>query len=206
MNLYTRTMVFGLICFLLTITLIITLKPVPYDSSSEFLSQSRLNAPSGKNISDAELTGFLNASSAITMLKEYLREQLFSIMDEHGMTKQRYNQIAAMENDPDISSDATEIERETARIISQKIAELEFEIQQQAFSIINEHKFTADRFMEITERLSKDPVLRRRFEKLTQSYKHSRKITREFSFRFCSIGQSTAIQTVPPFCAVWASA
>jgi len=185
MNLYTKTMVWGSLYFVLTIVLIITLKPVPGSPPSGFLSNSQLSANAERSVSDAELTSFLNVNNAITSFKEYLRGQLLSIMNEHGMTKQRYNQIAAMENDPQTPSDATELEIETAKIISQKIAELQFEIQQQAFSVINEHRLTAERFMEITELLSKDPALKRRFDKLAEGYKHSRKISREFSFRFC---------------------
>ena len=202
MNLYTKTIVWGSLYFVLTIALIVTLKPVPFDSSSDFLSSSQVSANVGKNISDAELTSFFNVNNAIASFREYLREQLLSIMNEHGMTKQRYNQIAAMENDPKATSDAAEYEIETAKIISRRIAELQFEVQQQAFSVINEHKLTAERFLEIAEQLSKDSALRRRFDKLAQSHKQSSRIAREFRFRFCSKEQSCFLQTAPQFYAV----
>jgi len=188
MNLYTKTMVWGSLYFVLTIAIIITLRPIPYhDISSGFLPESQQSADTEKSISDDELTSFFNVNNTITTLREYLREQLLSIVNEHGMTKQRYNQIAAMENDPQALSDASEFEIETAKIISQRIAELQFEIQQQAFSVISEYRLTAERFTEITELLSKDSALRRRFDKLAESYKHSRKIAREFHFRFCKL-------------------
>jgi len=204
MNLYTKTMILGLLCFTLTVTLIITLKPIPNDSSFDFVSGAVFDTD--RSISDAELTSFLNVNNAIASSKEYLREQLFSIMSEHGMTKQRYNQIAEMENDPQTVSDATELEIETAQIISQRIAELQFEIQQQMLYVINEHRLTAERFVEIAELLSKDSALQRRFDKFAESQKHSRKIAREFRFRFCFNGQSIALQTAQQFCAEWASA
>ncbi|MDR2729176.1 MAG: DUF4168 domain-containing protein [Chitinispirillales bacterium] len=207
MNLYTKTMVWGSLYFVLVIALIITLKPIPGGSSSDFSSVSQLGADSEKNISDAELTGFLNVNNAIDSFREYLREQLQSIMNEHGMTKQRYNQIAAMENDPKAVSDAAEHERESAKIISQRITELQFEVQQQAFSVIKEHRLTVERFIEITELISKDSALRRRFDKLAEeSRKHSRKTAREFRFRFCFKERNCSLRTAPLFCAVLASA
>ncbi|MCL2688909.1 MAG: hypothetical protein FWE57_03550 [Chitinispirillia bacterium] len=199
MNLYTRTIVLGLFCFTLIVIVMITLKPITGDSSSSFSQNSEFSTNTANSISDDELAGFLNVNTAIISLKEYLRGQLLSIVNEHGMTKERYNQIAAMENDPQTVSDASVHERETARIISEKIAELQFEIQQQASSIISEQQLTAERFAEIAELLLEDSALQLRFDKLAESMKHSRKTAREFHFSFCLSGQNTAIQTLRPF-------
>jgi hypothetical protein len=182
---YTKTIVWGSLYFVLTIALIITLKPMSVDSSGGFQYQSQSYA--ANNISDTELSSFLSVNNAMIVLKEYTREQLLLIMSEHGITKERYNQIADMENDPFAESDATEEEREIVGIISHRIAELEFEIQQQMFSVTSEYRLTAQRFLEINELLENDPDLRRRFDKIVQSEKQSRKMTSEFNFRFCLI-------------------
>ncbi|KMQ50496.1 hypothetical protein CHISP_2614 [Chitinispirillum alkaliphilum] len=119
-------------------------------------------------ISDEELLEFIRVNEELMELQNEAEQEMLGVIEEHGMTPERYNEIAMMENNPQMESDASPQELETARQISEKIHAIQYSLQENALSIIERSQLTPERFQEIGMTLQTSPELQQRLHELLQ--------------------------------------
>ncbi len=119
-------------------------------------------------VTDEELLEFIEINDRLMVLQAEAEARMFEIIQQTGLTPERYNDIAVMENSPEVESDATEEELEKAMFISEQIHQLQFQLQQDALAIIERSELTPERFQQIGMALQSSPQLQQRLEELLQ--------------------------------------
>ncbi len=163
MHFYTKSLIWSTIYSLVIVAIILLMR-------STFLNPA-LNADQSESqfineVSDSELLSFFRVNSRILELKDIAKQKMYQLIGDNGLSKERYNQIASMENDPQIKSDATQAEIEKARTISNGIEDLQTEMQQKAMNAIEKEDLSVERFQEISMELENNKQLQLRLQEL----------------------------------------
>ncbi|KMQ51211.1 hypothetical protein CHISP_1917 [Chitinispirillum alkaliphilum] len=119
-----------------------------------------------EDISDEELRSFAEASARIYSIQEDAEKQILGIIEESGLTGERYIEIVMMENDPERETDATEEELNTALEISQKVETIDSQLHTTAINAIEEEGLTAESYQRIAMSLQASPELQDRYAEI----------------------------------------
>lgn len=165
MRFLTKTMIWTTFYTFFTIAAILIFRHFYPDDLHEIHMQQ--NVDSG-TITDQELLSFARVNTRLLELKEQVLEEMEQIIQENGLSKKRYNEIASMENDPDSQSDATDEELSKAREISDGLALMQSEMQNQVMSMMEEEELSPERFQEISMELETNTVLQKRLLELLE--------------------------------------
>lgn len=137
--------------------------PADQQAQPEFSPQQQQAAI---DVSDAELELFIEVSSSVQEVQMESQTEMMQIVEEEGMEVDTYNQIAQARfngvNDDELSVDDEQLEMfESA---SEKIAEIERDVEAQLTEAIENAGMERERFMEINMSLQQDPELQQRVQ------------------------------------------
>ncbi|MFP4014422.1 MAG: DUF4168 domain-containing protein, partial [Chitinispirillaceae bacterium] len=165
MRFLTKTMIWTTFYTFFTIAAILIFKHFYPDDPSQIPMQRNVDS---RSITDQELLSFTRINTSLLELKEQVLEEMEQIIQENGLSKDRYNKIASMENNPDSHSDATEEELSKAREISHSLELMQSEMQSQVMTMMEEEELTPERFQEISMELETNTVLQKRILELLE--------------------------------------
>ncbi len=118
-----------------------------------------------EDVTDENLEQFAEASSKIFAIQDEAEEQITGLIEEKGLTGQRYVEIVMAENDPEQQTDATEEEKEKAYEISEQVQTIDSQLHQKAVEVIEENGLSVERYQQIAMALQSSPELQERYEK-----------------------------------------
>ncbi len=116
-------------------------------------------------VTDEQLKTFAAITGELEQMQASSREDMEKILEDHGMTVDRFNEIMqAMQTGAEI--ELSDEERERFELINEKIQEYQQGNQQKAIAVLEKHGMDQQLYMQIQQQLQTDPRLQERYEEL----------------------------------------
>lgn len=118
-----------------------------------------------QQITDAQLKTYAQITKELEELQAGSRGDMEQILEDHGMTIERYNEIMqAMQTGGEV--ELSDEERQRFEQINEKIQEYQRSNQQKAIAVLEKHGMSQQVYMQIQQQLQTDPRLQERYREL----------------------------------------
>src|SRR6056297_5600 len=133
--------------------------------SSTFIFAQTPQTPQATDVSDKDLETFASAFQPIRAIDQKAQQDMVKVVQDEGLSVQRYNEMLQSEEDATKNANPTEEEKQQYEKINQKIGALQQKAQQSMQKKIQDEGLTVKRYQEIAFALQNSPALQ---EKLQQ--------------------------------------
>ena len=119
-------------------------------------------------VSDDELESFVEVSTVAQQIQMEAQSDMVAVVEEEELTVETYNVIAESRymDQPDDQLDVTQEELDKFEAASERIGEMERELDQAVAQAVEQEGMSMDRFMEINVALQQDPALQQRIQQM----------------------------------------
>ncbi len=147
---------------LLTIGLVL---PLLWMTSLPARAQTQVPTPQSQeqivtDVSDAELDRFTNAIAQIQMLQQESRREMATVVQESGLSEQRFMEIARSQQNPESEIEVSSQERENFQVAVTEISQIQQSTQAEMIDAVRQEGLDVDRFNQILAAVSQDPELK----------------------------------------------
>ncbi|TVQ36326.1 MAG: DUF4168 domain-containing protein [Spirochaetaceae bacterium] len=124
--------------------------------------------PETIEVGDAELNRFVEALQQIERVQMDTQEEMISVLDEQGITTERFNEIYQAEHNPEFELDQplSSDEQSRFRMAEQQLQSIQEDSQVEMSQVVQNQGIEIDRFNEIYVALTQDPELQQRVQEL----------------------------------------
>ena len=125
-----------------------------------------LQAQTSKKISDEKLEKFVEVSQKVQGESMKQQQKMMKVIQDEGLTAQRFNEIYKAQQNPNKESDASGKEKEQFKSAMGEIEAMNKQSQKEMEALIKEEGMEVDAYMSINQKLQQDEALQKRFRKL----------------------------------------
>ena len=119
-------------------------------------------------VSDEDLEKFVEVYQEVQVENQKLQQGLAEMVEEEGMDVQRFQEIQAMQANPNADVDASEAELATHKSIMGKIEKAQSEFQDKVSDMVEEAGMTLEEYQEVFAELQSNEELQQKFSELMQ--------------------------------------
>jgi hypothetical protein len=140
----------------------------PQDQQGEMQGQFNQQAAPQVEVTDEELEEFVNVSTVAQEIQMEAQTDMITVVEDEGLDVETYNVIAEAryngQSDEELDVSADDLEKfESA---SDRIGEMEQELDEKMTEAIEEEGMDMERFMELNMALQQDPELQQRVQQM----------------------------------------
>ena len=120
------------------------------------------------DFTDAELEQFASVIPELQTLQEQAQAEVMTLVEESGLSAERYNEIAEAQASPEAVSEAdvSESEQIAFDTVASGIQEIEADFLSQRETILEAEGLTVDRYKELLAAVQSDPELLQQIEQM----------------------------------------
>ncbi len=126
-------------------------------------------AQDAPKVSTDDLGKFAAAFQQVQAVNQSSQNEMVKVVEENGLTVQRYNELQQAQQAPDKKVEATEEELASFGSAVENLQTIQVKVQQKMEQKITETGLSVDRYQEIAMALQSDPELQQRFQEQMQS-------------------------------------
>jgi membrane-associated HD superfamily phosphohydrolase len=124
-----------------------------------------LDEPAREEFSEEEIDSFVSATKEVIKLQSEIEQEMIQAIEDSNLTVERFNEIMmAQQNQQNPEGAATEEELEAFSEAAQKIIEIQSEMQEEIFNVLNEEGLDVNTYQEIIMAYQQDPELQRKID------------------------------------------
>lgn len=117
-------------------------------------------------VKTSELQEFASVYKQLEKTNNEAQEEMTKVIEDEGMTVDRYNKLRATDNNPTAKSDASDSEKKQKESIDKKFEKLAPQFQEKQMNIVKKSKLSVDRYQEIAQAINTDQDLQQKFQKM----------------------------------------
>ena len=125
-----------------------------------------LQAQSEQKISDEQLEKFVEISQKVQGESMKSQQKMAKLIEDEGLTPQRFNQIYKDQQNPNKESDASEKEQKQFETAMGKIQSMNKQSQKDMEALIKKEGMEVETYMNINQKLQQDKDLQQRFRQI----------------------------------------
>jgi hypothetical protein len=122
------------------------------------ISFASMNAQEAK-VTDAQIDKFAELYQTITAENMKAQQNMMAIIEDEGLTMERFNEIHTASLDPNAKSDASDSEKKKHKSALTKIEETNEKVQNMLEAKIKEAGMTIEEFQELGQKIQSSPEL-----------------------------------------------
>lgn len=119
-----------------------------------------------KKVSNAELTKFANAFQSLQDANRAAQKEMVKVVEKHGLTKKRFNEIHVAYINPNIKGDATEEELKKHHAAMNEIEVMQQDLQNQMDALVEKSGLTTQKYQQIAQTMREDKQLQKEYMKM----------------------------------------
>lgn len=119
-------------------------------------------------VSDEDLEKFVEVYQEVQVENQKLQQGLAEMVEEEGMDVQRFQEIQAMQANPNADVDASESELATHKSIMGNIEKAQTEFQEKVSDMVEDAGMTMEKYQEVFAELQSNEELQQKFSELMQ--------------------------------------
>jgi len=127
-----------------------------------------LGAPAAIRLSDEDIASFVQVNHRMIAIQNELEERMVKVIEEHGLTIDRYVEIALSSQSPELASYVTDEETRKITKINEKVEELNKELHEKSLVVIAEAGLSMERYEEIANALQNSEPSQKRYVELME--------------------------------------
>ncbi len=130
--------------------------------------QFEQETPPQIEVSDEELETFVDISAVAQQVQMEAQSDMIAVVESEDLSVETYNVIAESRymEQPDEQLDVTQEELDKFESASERIGEMERDLDQSVAQAVEQEGMSMDRFMEINMALQQDPSLQQRIQQM----------------------------------------
>lgn len=122
-----------------------------------------------EDFSDEEIENFVSATKEVIKLQSKIEQEMISAIESTSLSVERFNEIMiAQQNQQDMEAAATEEELEAFSQAAQKIIEIQSEMQEEIFEVLNEEGIDVNTYQEIIVSYQQNPQLQQKIDTMLE--------------------------------------
>ncbi len=119
-----------------------------------------------KKVSNAELTKFANAFQSLQDANRAAQKEMVKVVEKHGLTMKRFNEIHVAYINPNIKGDATEEELKKHHAAMNEIEVMQQDLQNQMDALVEKSGLTTQKYQQIAQTMREDKQLQKEYMKM----------------------------------------
>ncbi|MDR9401386.1 MAG: DUF4168 domain-containing protein [Psychroflexus sp.] len=128
-----------------------------------------MQAQTEEKVSDEQLKKFVEVSKKVQGESMKQQQKMMKVIEDEGLTAERFNQIYKDQQNPNKESDASAEEKKQHAAAMKKIKSMNKQSQQDMEALIKEEGMKVETYMMINQKLQSDQDLMQRFRKIMAS-------------------------------------
>ena len=125
-----------------------------------------LQAQTEQKITDEQLEKFVKVSQKVQGESMKQQQKMTKVIQDEGLTAERFNQIYKDQQNPNKESDASEKEKKQFETAMGKIQSMNKQSQKDMEKLIKKEGMKVETYMKINQKLRKDKDLKKRFRQI----------------------------------------
>ncbi|MDR0306208.1 MAG: DUF4168 domain-containing protein [Chitinispirillales bacterium] len=127
-----------------------------------------LGGQSAVNLSDEEIASFVQVNHRMINIQSELEERMIKIIEEQGLTVDRYVEILMTRENPELASSVTDKEMEKINKANEKIEGLNQELHEKSLAVIAEEGLSIERYEEIANAMQNSTSSQKRYNEMME--------------------------------------
>lgn len=119
-----------------------------------------------KKVSNAELTKFANAFQSLQDANRAAQKEMVKVVEKHGLTMKRFNEIHVAYINPNIKGDATEEELKKHHAAMNEIEVMQQDLQNQMDALVEKSGLSTQKYQQIAQTMREDKQLQKEYMKM----------------------------------------